>query len=120
MSGKPSYEELEQQILEQQIRDLEKENNAILKAKQEIEDSEKLHLITLENISDTVLIADDHGKILYVCPNTSKIFRLSPSEVYNLGTIHKLINGTACDIAELRRKNEITNIEWTIKDKSGH
>ena len=115
MVQKPTYEELKQQI-----RDLEKENNAILKAHREMEDSEKLHRITLENISDTVLITGDHGKIIYVCPNTNLIFGLSQSEVYHLGTIHKLLNGMVCDISELRRKNEITNIEWSIKDKTGH
>ena len=115
MVQKPTYEELKQQI-----RDLEKENNAILKAHREMEDSEKLHRITLENISDTVLITGDHGRIIYVCPNTNFIFGLSQSEVYHLGTIHKLLNGMVCDISELRRKNEITNIEWSIKDKTGH
>ena len=115
MVQKPTYEELKQQI-----RDLEKENNAILKAHREMEDSEKLHRITLENISDTVLITGDHGRIIYVCPNTNFIFGLSQSEVYRLGTIDKLLNGTVCDTSELRRKNEITNIEWSIKDKTGH
>jgi len=114
MVQKPTYEELKQQI-----RDLEKENNAILKAHREMEDSEKLHRITLENISDTVLITGDHGRIIYVCPNTNFIFGLSQSEVYRLGTIDKLLNGTVCDTSELRRKNEITNIEWSIKDKTG-
>ena len=115
MVQKPTYEELKQQI-----RDIEKENNAMLKAHREIEDSEKLHRITLENISDTVLITGDHGRIIYVCPNTNFIFGLSQSEVYRLGTIDKLLNGTVCDTSELRRKNEITNIEWSIKDKTGH
>ena len=115
MVQKPTYEELKQQI-----RDLERENTVILKAHREMEDSEKLHRITLENISDTVLITEDHGKIIYVCPNTNFIFGLSQSEVYRLGTIHKLLNGTVCDISELRRKNEITNIEWSVRDKSGH
>ena len=77
MVQKPTYEELKQQI-----RDLERENNTILKAHREMEDSEKLHRITLENISDTVLITEDHGKIIYVCPNTNFIFGLSQNEVY--------------------------------------
>jgi len=115
MNQKPTYEELQRQI-----RVLEKENKAVSKALRELEDAEKLHRITLENISDTVLITEDHGRILYVCPNTSFIFGLSQSEVYRLGTIHKLLNGTVCEISELRNKNEITNREWPVKDKSGH
>jgi len=48
MVQKPTYEELKQQI-----RDLERENNAILKAHREMKDSEKLHRITLENIGES-------------------------------------------------------------------
>jgi len=115
MDQKPTYQELKQQI-----RDLEKENKSILKTYREMEDSEKLYRITLENISDAVLLTEDQGRIIYVCPNTNIIFGLSQSEVYCLGTIHKLLNGTVCDLSELRRKNEITNIEWSVRDKSGH
>ena len=115
MNQKPTYEELKRQI-----RVLEKEKKAISKALREIEDSEKLHRITLENISDAVLITEDHGRILYVCPNTNFIFGLTQSEVYRLGTIDKLLNGTVCDVSELRGKNEITNIEWSVRDTSGH
>jgi PAS domain S-box-containing protein len=115
MVEKPTYEELEQQI-----RNLERENNAILQAHRKMEESEKLHRITLENISDTVLITDDQGKIVYVCPNTNIIFGLSQSEVYRLGTIRNLLNGMVFDLSDLKSKNEITNIEWSIRDKSGH
>ena len=115
MVEKPTYEELKQQI-----RNLERENNAILQAHRKMEESEKLHRITLENISDTVLITDDQGKIVYVCPNTNIIFGLSQSEVYRLGTIRNLLNGMVFDLSDLKSKNEITNIEWSIRDKSGH
>jgi PAS domain S-box-containing protein len=115
MVEKPTYEELKQQI-----RNLERENSAILQAHRKMEESEKLHRITLENISDTVLITDDQGKIVYVCPNTNIIFGLSQSEVYRLGTIRNLLNGMVFDLSDLKSKNEITNIEWSIRDKSGH
>ncbi len=115
MNQKSTYEELQQQI-----RDLEKENKAILKALRELEDSENLHRITLENISDTVLITDDQGKIVYVCPNANIIFGLSQNKVYRLGTIRKLLNGMVFNLSDLKSKNEITNIEWSIRDKSGH
>ena len=64
MDKRPTYEELEQQIV-----DLQREKDEILKSKREIEDSENLHRLTLENITDTVIITDDDGKIVYVCPN---------------------------------------------------
>ena len=115
INQKPTREELKQQI-----RDLEKENRAILKALRELEDSEYLHRITLEKISDTVLITDDQGKIVYVCPNAKIIFGLSQSKVYRLGTIRKLLDGMVFNLSDLKSKNEITNIEWSIRDKSGH
>ena len=69
MTGKPTYEELERQI-----KALKKENAAILEEQKLLAVSEKFHRLTLENISDTVIITDDEGNIIYVCPNTINIF----------------------------------------------
>ena len=113
MIQKPSGESLEQRV-----RFLEKENQALLEAYRKIEESEELHRITLENISDTVLITDDSGNINYVCPNTNFIFGFSQSEVYRLGSVYELLKGKVCDVAELKRKKEITNIEWSIRERS--
>jgi len=65
MPQKPAYEEIEKRL-----RNLEKENAALKKAQEAISASEELHRATIENISDTVIITDDHGKMIYVCPNT--------------------------------------------------
>jgi PAS domain S-box-containing protein len=115
MDQKPKYEELEKLVNALQV-----ENDEIRKGKQAIEESEALHRLTLENISDTVIITDDHGKIIYACPNAGIIFGLSQDQVYAKGTIQELINGNACDLSELKRVNEIPNIEWTVVDSSGH
>jgi len=111
---KPSYEDLEQRLarLEEEIREL-------AGLHQEILSSERLHRTILENISDTVILTDDQGAILYVCPNTVLIFGFTQKEIYGLGNIDKLLDGTICDIAELKRKSEIVNIEWTAMDKAG-
>ena len=114
MNQKPAYKELEQRIYALQV-----ENDEIRKTKKAIEESEALHRLTLNNISDTVIITDNHGKIIYVCPNTNMIFGLSQNQVYERGTIQKLINGSACDLLELRKVQEIPNIEWTVLDQSG-
>lgn len=114
MTQKPTYEELEKRVNALQI-----ENDEIRKAKQEIENSEAFHRITLENISDAVIITDDHGKIIYTCPNVTKIFGLSQKQVYDKVTIQEVIKGTACDLSELRKVKEIQNIEWNVLDNSG-
>jgi PAS domain S-box-containing protein len=107
------------QELERQVRDLQRQYDTIAKAHREIQESEQLHRITLENISDTVLIADDSGTIVYVCPNTRIIFGYSQEEVYNLKNVQLLMKGPVCNISELKIKKEIANIEWSIVDKSG-
>ena len=115
MSRKPSYEELEQRI-----EALEREKSANLGDRPVTESPEEQYRIILENISDTVLMTDDQGRITYVCPNTRLIFERSPQEVYDLGTVQKLMGGAVCEISDLKKKEEIRNIEWTLRDKSGN
>ena len=115
LTRKPTYEELEQRI-----KALEMERNAGLKGWPPVESPEEPYRIILENISDTVLITDDQGRITYVCPNTYLIFGRSPEEVYDLGTVRKLMGGSVCDVSDLKATREIKNIEWCIRDKSGN
>ena len=114
MENKPTYEELEQRI-----RDLERERNGDKGISQRREDSDQMYRQILENISDTVIITDDQGNMIYVCPNTTRIFGLSQEQVYKQKSIQRLINGTVCDIATLKIQKKIENIEWSINDSSG-
>lgn len=114
MDQKPTYEELKKSIDALQI-----ELDEMHKAKQAIEESEAFHRLTIENISDTIVITDVHGRIIYACPNAVVIFGLSQEQVLAKGTIQELINGNACDLSELKRINEIANIEWTVLDSTG-
>jgi PAS domain S-box-containing protein len=114
MNKKPTCEELEKRI-----QALKAENDELRSVKRAIEASEALHRLTLENISDAVIVTDDYGKIIYACPNTKMIFGLTQSQVYERGTIQELIGKNACDLSELRNVQEISNIEWTVLDASG-
>ena len=114
MDQRPTYAELEKQINALQIEMVEMQS-----AQKAVEASEALHRITLENISDTVIITDDHGKLIYACPNAGMIFGLSQDQVYKRGSIQALIGGNAGDLPELGEVQEITNIEWTFLDHSG-
>jgi PAS domain S-box-containing protein len=57
--------------------------------------------------------------MIYVCPNSKLIFGLSQKQIYAKGTVQKLINGNACDLSELRKVKEISNIDWNVVDSSG-
>ncbi|MGD9973749.1 MAG: PAS domain S-box protein [Desulfatirhabdiaceae bacterium] len=114
MGKMQTYEELEKQVHALQI-----ENDEMRRANQAISESEAFHRLTLENISDTVVITDDHGKIVYACPNAGTIFGLSQNQIYAKGTIQELIHGKAWEVSELGREKEIRNIEWTVRDTSG-
>lgn len=105
--------------LAQRVAGLEKDNRNLRANLEKLKYSEELHRITLENISDTVIITDDDGNIVYACPNTYFIFGLSQDKVCKIGSVHELIGGTVCDVSDLREKEEIANIEWSITDQSG-
>jgi PAS domain S-box-containing protein len=114
MENRPTYEELEQRI-----RDLEREKKEAKRIPKQQGDCDQIYRQMMENISDTVIITDDHGEMVYVSSNTTKIFGLSREQVYNQKNIQRLINGTACDFETLKKEQEIENIEWSINDLSG-
>ena len=107
MSKKPTYAELEQQV-----KELERE--VASKDALRIENRNSVYRSMLENISDTVIVTDDYGYIIYVCPNTRINFGISADEVYEFGTIDKMMNGDLCSYSDLCKKGEISNIEWSI------
>ena len=85
--------------MKQRLRDLEQENGDILKAYQELQKAEEFYRVTLENIADTIVITDDRGGFVYVCPNTTDIFGLSREEVYERSTIRELLGGSPSNCA---------------------
>lgn len=82
-------------------------------------ESEEIHRITLENISDAVFVTDDAGDLRFVCPNADVIFGYSESEVVAMRNIARLLDGDVVDDEELDECNEISNIERAITDKFG-
>lgn len=107
MQTKPTYEELKQRVKEL-------EQNEARKRTLTAESHKSVYRSMLENISDTVIVTDDYGFIIYVCPNTAINFGLSVDEVHEFGTIDKLMNGKLCRYSDLYKKREIPNIEWSI------
>ena len=81
--------------------------------------SEELHRVTLNNMTDTVLITDDDGEFTYVCPNVHFIFGYTADEIHEFGTIDELLGEDLYDPAALDGTDALTNIECTAVDKGG-
>ena len=81
--------------------------------------SEKLHRVTLNNMTDTILIADEAGEYTYVCPNVHFIFGYTVAEIHSLGTIDELLGEDLFDREELAANGVLKNIETTATDKAG-
>ena len=113
MDNKPTYEELEQRI-----RELEKAQTAPEKIDSFSQLNDSVYQIIIENISDTVIITDDQGNMVYVCPNIKYIFGLSQAEVLRYQSIQKLMGGPICNISDLKKQGEIQNIERKLINSS--
>ncbi|WP_256392974.1 bacterio-opsin activator domain-containing protein [Natronoarchaeum rubrum] len=85
----------------------------------ELRRSEELHRVTLNNMTDTVLITDGDGEYTYVCPNVHFIFGYTAEEIRERGTIDDLLGGDLFDREELAEEGVLKNIECTATDKAG-
>ncbi|OLZ40232.1 bacterio-opsin activator [Natrinema saccharevitans] len=85
----------------------------------ELRESEQLHRVTLNNMTDTVLITDDDGAFTYVCPNVHFVFGYSDDEIHEMGTIDELLGPDLFDRDELEAAGVLTNIECTATDRAG-
>lgn len=86
----------------------------------ELRTSEEFHRKTLSNISDTVLLTDEEGNLIYVCPNVDVIFGYSPGEVLAFANIESFAGNLQISNEELYRHEEIRNIKQRISDKQGY
>jgi PAS domain S-box-containing protein len=85
----------------------------------DLRQSEKLHRVTLNNMTDTILITDETGEYTYVCPNVHFIFGYTVEEIRDLGTIDELFGEDLFDREELAANGVLKNIETTATDKAG-
>ncbi|UPV74646.1 PAS domain S-box protein [Halorussus limi] len=90
-----------------------------VRLEEELRESEELHRVTLNNMTDTVLVTDDDGEFTYVCPNVHFIFGHSAEEIHDLGTIDALLGEDLFDPERLDAEGVLTNIECTATDKDG-
>ncbi|MEZ3116637.1 GAF domain-containing protein [Halobaculum sp. MBLA0147] len=81
--------------------------------------SERLHRLTLNNMTDTVLMTDEDGSYTYVCPNAHFIFGYTAAEIEAMGSVEDLLGEDLFDPDELAEKEVLKNIECTATDKAG-
>jgi PAS domain S-box-containing protein len=94
-------------------------NGGRTRAYEALRESEELHRATLGNISDAVFLTDDAGTYSFICPNVDVIFGYDPDEVQTTLNISRLLGENLFDLAELKAKGEIRNVEREITAKSG-
>ena len=85
----------------------------------ELRASEELHRVTLNNMTDTILVTDEAGEFTYVCPNVSFIFGYSVEEIHEFGTIDELLGDDLFDRTKLADAGVLKNIECTATDRVG-
>ncbi|MFC5973761.1 bacterio-opsin activator domain-containing protein [Halomarina salina] len=85
----------------------------------DLRQSEELHRVTLNNMTDTVLITNEDGEYTYVCPNVHFIFGYTADEIHDRETIDDLLGADLFDRDELRAEGVLKNIETTATDKAG-
>ncbi|WP_137285222.1 bacterio-opsin activator domain-containing protein [Halorussus salinisoli] len=90
-----------------------------VRLEEELRESEELHRVTLNNMTDTVLVTDDDGEFTYVCPNVHFIFGYSAEQIHDLGTIDALLGEDLFDRERLDSEGVLTNIECTATDEDG-
>ncbi|WP_256300755.1 bacterio-opsin activator domain-containing protein [Haloarchaeobius salinus] len=82
--------------------------------------SEELHRVTLNNMTDTVLMTDEDGEYTYVCPNVHFIFGYTAEELRDRVPIDELLGDPLFDRDELAADGVLKNIEVTATDKAGN
>jgi len=85
----------------------------------DLRQSEALHRVTLNNMTDTVLITDEAGEYTYVCPNVHFIFGYTAEEIRARGSITDLLGEDLFDREALAADGVLKNIETTATDKAG-
>ncbi|NUE03736.1 GAF domain-containing protein [Halorubraceae archaeon YAN] len=87
---------------------------------EELQRSEELHRVTLNNMTDTVLVTNDAGEFTYICPNVHFIFGYTVEEIAAIETVDQLLGEELFDPDTLDQEGVLTNIETTSVDKEGN
>jgi PAS domain S-box-containing protein len=85
----------------------------------DLRQSERLHRVVLNNMTETVLLTDENGAFTYICPNVRFIFGYTVEEIREMGTVEELLGEDPFDPDVLEERGVIANVERTAVDKAG-
>ena len=105
--------------LRQRIADLEATEAEHRLVEQALRESEELHRITMENISDPIFITDEGGKFTFICPNVRHVLGYPVEEIEAMGNISVLIGDGLFNFEEIKAQGEIRDLERVIADRAG-
>jgi two-component system, LuxR family, sensor kinase FixL len=88
-------------------------------AEEALRESEELHRVTLESMSEAIFLTRNDGSFTFICPNAILTFGYSQAELAEMGNIQKLLGEGFVDLGELVARGEIANIECSVLDKEG-
>lgn len=122
-----------QRVIDLSVRPIENEHGDLVsivvegfdvtdqvKLERDLRQSEELHRVTLNNMTDTVLMTNEDGDYTYVCPNVHFIFGYTAEEIRDRRTIESLLGEDLFDRDELAKNGVLKNIECTVRDKVGY
>lgn len=87
---------------------------------EKVRETETLHRVVVENISETIVITNDTGEFTFMHDNMSRVLGYSTEEFRALGNISKIFGNDLFIPEELEAKGELHNIETAIRDRRGN
>lgn len=86
---------------------------------QQILESETLHRIILENVSDAILMTDDHGFFTFISPSVQEVLGYTSIEVAAMGTVQNLLGNGVTRADDLTKDGDTHALDFTIRLKDG-
>lgn len=84
-----------------------------------LRESEELHRLTLESISDAVFVTSETGEFRFICPNVNVIFGYSVDEVRAFGNLSALLGDVGLNWDMPLDVREVSNVVVSIRDRAG-
>ncbi|MGC9503708.1 PAS domain S-box protein [Baaleninema sp.] len=82
-------------------------------------DRNHLYETIFGDLAETVLVTDNEGNLLWVCPNVARIFGYTAEEVMSMKTVGGLLPKNLFDFEDLAKNGELCHLGCSIFDRSG-
>ncbi len=89
------------------------------RAQQAMRESEEFHRVIVTNISDALLLTDIDGNLIFVTPNTEKVFGCTRQEILRKGNICRFLGCDFFSSHQVEDEEEIRDLELKFNDDTG-